>query len=213
MAICLWNLCFVYCKVAAKDRFYGSLTVFSSLFCTGVIQFTDLQQGGTRNEPYCWGDGVSHFRWYYQTPAWPLFSKHKFYSETCLKPPLIKNTTIGFQYQLSLNEGQKYCRMLQGEHSAILSTFIKLPFVFKTFVLSIFKWSLKTGFNVVYLIFLQYSAQVSSNSLIFNKGALEMNLIGEVMEYHTLDGIIKPVPGHYFLNINSTVKAVLGSHS
>ena len=49
-----------------------------------------------------------------------------------------KNTPkIGFQYQLSLNAGQKYCRM---EHSAILSTFIKLPFSIKTFVLSIFKW-------------------------------------------------------------------------
>ena len=35
--------------------------------------------------------------------------------------------------QLSLNAGQKYCRMLQGEHSAILSTFIKLPFVIKIF--------------------------------------------------------------------------------
>ena len=34
------------------------------------------------------------------------------------------------------------------EHSAILLTFIKLPFVFKTFVLSIFKWPLKTGFTV-----------------------------------------------------------------
>ena len=60
---------------------------------------------------------------------------------------------IGFQYQLSLNAGQKYCRMLQGEHSAILSTFIKLPFSIKTFVLSIFKWPLQTGFTVV-LIFL-----------------------------------------------------------
>ena len=38
---------------------------------------------------------------------------------------------IGFQYRLSLNAGQKYCRMLQGEHSAILSTFIKLTFVIK----------------------------------------------------------------------------------
>ena len=38
--------------------------------------------------------------------------------------------------------------MLQGEHSAILSTFIKLPFSIKTFVLSIFKWLLKTGFTV-----------------------------------------------------------------
>ena len=35
--------------------------------------------------------------------------------------------------------GQKYCRMLQGEHSAILSNFIKLPFVIKVFVLSIFE--------------------------------------------------------------------------
>ena len=39
--------------------------------------------------------------------------------------------------------------MLQGEHSAILSTFIKLPFSIKTFVLSIFKWPLKTGFTVL----------------------------------------------------------------
>ena len=38
--------------------------------------------------------------------------------------------------------------MLQGEHSAILSTFIKLPFSIKTFVLSIFEWLLKTGFTV-----------------------------------------------------------------
>ena len=38
--------------------------------------------------------------------------------------------------QLSLNVGQKYCRMLQGKHSAILLTFIKLPFVIKIFVLS-----------------------------------------------------------------------------
>ena len=37
--------------------------------------------------------------------------------------------------QLSLNAGQKYCRMLQGEHSAILLTSIKLPFAIKIFVL------------------------------------------------------------------------------
>ena len=56
------------------------------------------------------------------------------YSKTCLKRPLAKRTKIGFQDQLSLNVGQKYCRMLQGEHSAILLTFIKLPFVIKIFV-------------------------------------------------------------------------------
>ena len=59
------------------------------------------------------------------------------YSETCVKRPLSKRPKIGFQYQLSLNAGQKYFRVLQGEHSAILSTFIKLPFVIKIFVLSI----------------------------------------------------------------------------
>ena len=40
--------------------------------------------------------------------------------------------------------------MLQGEHSALLSTLIKLPFSIKTFVLSIFKWQLKTGFTVIH---------------------------------------------------------------
>ena len=34
------------------------------------------------------------------------------------------------------------------EHSAILLTFIKLPFVLKTFVFSISEWPLKTGFIV-----------------------------------------------------------------
>ena len=68
--------------------------------------------------------------------------------KTCLKLPLKKKTKIDFQYQLSLNAGQKYCRMLQGEHSAILSTFIKLLLAFKTFVLSNFEWSLKTDFTV-----------------------------------------------------------------
>ena len=50
------------------------------------------------------------------------------YSKTCLKVkrPLSKRSHIGFQDQLSLNAGQKYCRMLQREHSAILSTLVKL---------------------------------------------------------------------------------------
>ena len=38
--------------------------------------------------------------------------------------------------------------MLQREHSAILSTFIKLPFVIKSFVLSILEWPFYTGFTV-----------------------------------------------------------------
>ena len=39
--------------------------------------------------------------------------------------------------------------MLQESFLQILSTFIKLPFVFKTFVLSIFEWPLKTGFTAL----------------------------------------------------------------
>ena len=56
---------------------------------------------------------------------------------------------ISFLDSWSLNVGQKYCRMLQGEHSAIFLTFIKLLFVFENFVLSIFEWPLKTGFTVL----------------------------------------------------------------
>ena len=41
--------------------------------------------------------------------------------------------------------------MLQWEHSAILSTSIKLPFVIKIFVLSSFEWPFYTGFTVCFL--------------------------------------------------------------
>ena len=61
---------------------------------------------------------------------------------------LSKRPKISFQDQLSLNAGQKYCRMLQGEHSAILLTYIKLPYVIKIFVLPIFEWPFYTGFTV-----------------------------------------------------------------
>ena len=66
----------------------------------------------------------------------------------CVKQPLPKRPKIGFQDQLSLNAGQNYCRMLQGEHCAILLTFIKLPIVIKIFVLSIFECPFYTGFAV-----------------------------------------------------------------
>ena len=75
---------------------------------------------------------------------------HFSHSKTCVKRPLSKRQKIGFQYHLSLNAGQKYCSMLQGEHSAILSTFIKLPVVIKIFVLSFFEWPFDTGFTVYF---------------------------------------------------------------
>ena len=79
----------------------------------------------------------------YTTPAILLM-----YPTPTFKRPLSKRPKIGFQYQLLLNEGQKDCRMLQGEHFAILSTFISLPFVIKIFVLYIFDWPFYTGFTV-----------------------------------------------------------------
>ena len=70
------------------------------------------------------------------------------YSKICVKRVTLKKTENWFQDQLALNAGQKYCRMLHGEHSAILLTFIKLPFVIKIFVLSVFEWPFYTGFTV-----------------------------------------------------------------
>ena len=52
---------------------------------------------------------------------------------------------IGFQDCLLLNAGQKYCRMLQREHSAIFLTCIKLPYTIKIFVLSFLSVCLRQG--------------------------------------------------------------------
>ena len=49
-----------------------------------------------------------------------LFCTYKYtdnftvYNKTCLKRPLKRRSKIVFQDRLSLNAGQKYCRMLQG---------------------------------------------------------------------------------------------------
>ena len=74
-------------------------------------------------------------------------------SKSTVKPVLSSHSKrtpkISFEDRLSLNAGQKYCRMLQWEHSAILLTLIKLPFVIKNCVLSFFEWQLKIGFTVI----------------------------------------------------------------
>ena len=53
-----------------------------------------------------------------------------------VKRPLSKRPKIGFHDQLSLIAGQKFL------------TFIKLPFVIESFVLSIFEWPFYRGFTV-----------------------------------------------------------------
>ena len=50
------------------------------------------------------------------------------------------------------------------EHSAILSTFIKLPFVNKIFVLSIFEWPHKTGFTVFVNCVLVYNFETDRDN-------------------------------------------------
>ena len=63
----------------------------------------------------------------------------------------LKKTKNWFQDHLSLNAGQKYCRMLQVEHSVILLTFIWLLFVIKIFDLFNFEWPFYTGFTVEFM--------------------------------------------------------------
>ena len=101
------------------------------------------KNGGSISEMM--GRGTNH-SWYLGSILYLQTGMHIdcwLYSKPCLKGPLKKVD------QLSLNAGQKYCRMLQGEHSAILLTFIKLPFVIKIFVLYYFEWLPQTCFNVV----------------------------------------------------------------
>ena len=69
------------------------------------------------------------------------------------KTAFLKKTINVFQDQLSLNAGQNYCRKLQWDHSAILSTFIKLPHVIMIFILSIFERPFFADFAVHVTIF------------------------------------------------------------
>ena len=80
--------------------------------------------------------------------TYPRIKKEQCTVKPVLNGHSLKDKKLGFEDQLSLNAGQKYCRMLQWEHSAILSTFIKLLFDIKTFALYIFEWPLKTGFTI-----------------------------------------------------------------
>ena len=52
--------------------------------------------------------------------------------------------------------------MLQGEHFAIMLTFIKLSFAIKTFVLTILEWPLKTGFTEIAIIIMMIISIIST---------------------------------------------------
>ena len=69
------------------------------------------------------------------------------YSKTCVKRSLSKRQKICFKINYRQMQVKSIAEF-QGEHYAILWTFIKLPFVIKIFVLSIFEWLFYTGFTV-----------------------------------------------------------------
>ena len=105
-----------------------------------------------------------------------LFKKMKTLTYSCTVKPVLSGHSktrpkIDFQDQLSLNAGQEYCRMLQGEHSAILSTLIKLSFVIK--FCFVFEWPLKTGLTVLFK-----TMNVLSFRVIFQNVLRQINFRG-----------------------------------
>ena len=68
------------------------------------------------------------------------------------------------------------------EHSAILLTCIKLPPVFKTFILPIFEWLLKTGLTVY--ILLQTSAVKNHKQTVFDQSRYNNGLYNNSSSYN-----------------------------
>ena len=66
----------------------------------------------------------------------------------CFAHCLLPGRAFASLYALLFLEKEAEIGGRVGEHSAILSTFIKLPFVIKIFVLSIFEWPFYSGFTV-----------------------------------------------------------------
>ena len=69
------------------------------------------------------------------------------YSKTCLKRPLKKNTKMFYKTDYHLMQVKSIAECSKRAFCNT-STFIKLPFVFDAFPLSIFEWPLKTGFAI-----------------------------------------------------------------
>ena len=77
------------------------------------------------------------------------------YSKTCVKWLLSKDQKMVFKIDYRLMQVKSIAECSPLEHSAILSTFIKLPVVIKTFVLSIFEWWFYTGLTVYKILIRQ----------------------------------------------------------
>ena len=72
------------------------------------------------------------------------------YSKTRVKRPPSKDRKLVLKTNNCLIQVKSIAECSIGEHSAILLTFIKLPFTNKIFVLSVFEWPLYTGFTAIF---------------------------------------------------------------
>ena len=127
------------------------------------------------------------------------------YSKTCLKRPLKKKTKLCFHDQLSLNAGQKYCRMLQGEHSAILSTFIKPQSVMQIFV--VFFLFLSGRFRQVLLYFTFRTCIVGiRNGCIIAQSSL---VTGAISYFPKSNGEVESIT--YGVTFHPVVRTVAGT--
>ena len=70
------------------------------------------------------------------------YTLHSEYSKTCLKRPLKKYLKLGFKTDYCLMQVKRIAECSLGPS-------LELLFVVKTFVLSVFKWPLKTGDTVI----------------------------------------------------------------
>ena len=82
--------------------------------------------------------------------------------KTCVKQPLSKRPKMVFKTNYRLN-GHRFFRMLPVEHSAILSTFIKLPINIKIFVLSII-----SGRFTQFLLYIQLATTAKPSHVMFH---------------------------------------------
>ena len=91
----------------------------TKMFWITVITYTEVNLDFNTNM-------LNAFMYYIRSQFfYPVNLQHSIYSKTCLKWPLKNRQNKDLNDKMLLNEDQKYCRMLQEQHSAILLTCIK----------------------------------------------------------------------------------------
>ena len=96
-----------------------------------------------------------------------MLNSFMYYSKTRVKRPFSKRPKIGFQDQLLLHAGQKYCRMLQGGILQYFRPSLSYHLSLKSFF-SIFEWPFYKGFTVhSFLMLSNYFAGLHYNWYVF----------------------------------------------